>query len=283
MIVSREIQIGNSTYMVSASPVTEINGETLGVVAVLRDITALKRLETTKSMFVSMMAHEVKGPLSAIEGLLNVVCTGIGGADPQRDSRMVQRALLRVKALRTMVAELINLTSIQTGHFALRRVPLNLTEVVREVVQTCKPKADEKSIELTLEERCPDVEMNVLADRNAITSIFTNLVDNAIKYTPDKGRVNVCVDRIGPYALVRVRDNGIGMTAEEKGRIFEEFYRAKNEYTDRVPGTGLGLAIVKNLLDMHQGEVTVQSSPRQGSEFTVRLELAGHELGLVNK
>jgi len=271
VISSKEISLEQGTYMVNASPVLEPGGETLGAVAVLRDITALKKLEAAKSMFVSMVAHEVKSPLAAIEGYLNVILGGAAGKDPERDRRMLKRCLVRSNTLRTMVSELINLTAIETGNFTLKRSQIEIARVVAEAADSCKEKAEEKCIQLSVScaadvDSCP-----VLADRDAMFGVFRNLVDNAIKYTPRHGHVGVHVELNGVYVKVTVSDNGIGMSSVEKDKIFEEFFRAKNEYTAHVPGTGLGLTIVKRLVEMHQGKVSVQSTPGEGSEFVVNL------------
>jgi len=274
VISSKEIMLGRSTYMVNASPVLEPNGETLGAVAVLRDITALKKLETAKSLFVSMLAHEVKSPLAAIEGYLNVILSGAAGDDLKRDRRMLERSLVRAKALRTMISELMDLTAIQTGNFAIRRSALDIVEVTAATVEFCRPKAEEKGIDITL--GCqPGIEGHrVLADKNAITSILRNLIDNAIKYTAPEGHVNVGIEQDEVYVRVTVTDDGIGMTAAEKARVFDEFFRARNEYTAHIPGTGLGLTVVKRLVELHNGKVTVRSMPGQGSTFTVSLPIA---------
>jgi signal transduction histidine kinase len=268
-IVSKEIALAKSVYMVNASPVREPNGEILGAVAVLRDITALKRLELAKSMFISMVAHEIKNPLAAIEGYLNVILTGVAGEDPARDREMMRRALVRAETLRTMIAELMNLTAMETGNFGIKRTPLDLDEVVAEAVTSCQEKAAQKNIELSVNsDRAGE---RVLADRAAMVRVFTNIVDNAIKYTPEKGHVEVLIEHNNLYVKVMVRDNGIGMTQLDSDRAFEEFFRAKNEYTARVPGTGLGLTLVKRLVDMHQGTVTLESSPGKGTTVTVIL------------
>jgi two-component system phosphate regulon sensor histidine kinase PhoR len=268
-IVSKEIGLGKSVYMVNASPVVEPNGETLGAVAVLRDITALKRLELAKSMFVSMVAHEVKNPLAAIEGYLNVILSGVAGEDPVRDRDMMRRALVRAGTLRTMISELMSLTAMETGNFVIRRSPLDVDEVVAEAVTSCQEKAAEKEIEVCV--NSDQAGERVLADRAAMLRVFTNIVDNAIKYTPEKGHVDVRLEHNNAYVRVMVRDDGIGMRQEDVDRVFEEFFRAKNEYTARVPGTGLGLSLVKRLVDMHQGNVTLESSPGKGSTVTVVL------------
>jgi len=269
-IVSREVTLDKSTYMVNASPVFEPSGEMLGAVAVLRDITALKRLEVAKSMFVSLVAHEIKSPIAAIEGYLNVILSGVAGSDPARDHKMMERSLLRARTLRSLVSELLNLTAIETGDFILKRSPIHLGEIVAQAVDLSREKADAKQITLSLHGE-DQYQQPVLADKEAMLSIFTNLIDNAIKYTPDGGHVEVLLEHNGMYVKVAVKDDGIGMTADERERVFDEFYRAKNEYTSQIPGTGLGLSLIKRLVDLHQGRVTVDSVPGKGSTFAVRL------------
>ena len=115
----------------------------------------------------------------------------------------------------------------------------------------------------------------VLADKDAMFIVFRNLIDNAIKYTPQNGHVTVHVEQNGIYVKVKVKDTGIGMTPEEKSRVFEEFFRAKNDFTAHVPGTGLGLSLVKRLVDMHNGTITVESTVGEGTEFTVCVSIEG--------
>ena len=277
MIASKEIALGKCTYMVNTSTVLESRGEVLGAVAVLRDITALKKLEVAKSMFVSMVAHEVKSPLAAIEGYLNVVLGGIGGENPARDRKMLERSLLRAKTLRTMVVELLNLTALEVGKFSIKRVPLDLCDVAAESVELARDKAREKEVELTFAAEGQGAHEHVLADKDAMLSVCNNLIDNAIKYTLARGHVAVRVARNDMYVRVAVQDDGIGMMPDEKERVFDEFYRAKNEQTAQVPGTGLGLTIVKRLVEVHQGRATVDSAPGRGSTFAVSLPIAKEE------
>ena len=274
MILSRELPFSKCTYMVNASPILEANGDISGAVAVLRDITALKKLETAKSMFVSMVAHEVKAPLAAIEGYMNLIVSGAAGVDPQRDQAMLQKALVRAKSLRAMVSELMNLMAIQTGNFTLKRSPLDIAKVVSEAVESYRDRGREKGIELSLVCDRAAAPALVLADRDAMWSVFTNLIDNAIKYTPANGHAGVRIEHNGVYVTVAVWDDGIGMTPEDGDRVFEEFFRAKNEHTADVPGTGLGLTIVKRLVEMHHGRISLKTAPGKGSEFAVSLPIS---------
>jgi signal transduction histidine kinase len=275
MILSRQIHLGAFTYMVNVSPIIEPGGETTGAVAVFSDVTELKKLDTAKSMFVSLVAHEVKSPLAATEGWLNLVLSGMLKADPAEERRMLERALLRVRSLRAMVNELISLTAIQTGNFSLKRAPVELSAVIVEAVEAHREKAEERRILVQIADSREG--MSVLADRDALSMIFSNLVENAIKYSREDGHVVVQTAREGMYATVSVKDDGIGISAEDCTKVFDEFYRARNEQTASIPGTGLGLSLVRRLTELHEGTVSVFSEPGKGSKFTVRLPLMGGE------
>ncbi|UCD56219.1 MAG: response regulator [Candidatus Hydrogenedentota bacterium] len=276
VIISREITLGENVFMVQISPVIEPGRPSSGAVAVFRDITALKKLETTKSMFVSMVAHEVKRPLGIIEGYLDLVVSGMAGEDPKKQMGLLERSLVRARTLRTMVSELMNLTAMETGKLVIKRTPLDIQEIVIKAVESCRDKAKEKGIELSLDFREPSEHEPVLADGEAMLSVFANLIDNAVKYTLDGGHVSVQMEHTGNYVKIIVRDDGIGITPEEKERIFEEFFRAKNKYTAKIPGTGLGLTVAKRFVEMHQGKITVETAPGKGSVFTVYLPKWGH-------
>jgi signal transduction histidine kinase len=270
VIASKELRIDKSVYMANVSPVLEPNGESAGAVAVLRDISALKKLETAKSMFISMVAHEVKSPLAAIEGQLMAVLSGAAKLDHDHETGLLERALLRAKSLRSMVNDLLNLTAMETGNFTIKRLPINILEVAQAAVDANRDKAKDLNIDLKLEAKAP-VQSLVLADRDSIFLILMNLIDNAIKYTRPNGHVVVSICDHAGYVKAAVQDDGIGMTQEQMDCVFDEFYRAKNEYTVHIPGTGLGLTLVKRLTELHQGSIKVQSEPGKGSTFTLTL------------
>ncbi|HEY9594264.1 MAG TPA: ATP-binding protein, partial [Spirochaetia bacterium] len=269
MILSRQIPLGSFTYMVNVSPIIEPNGDTSGAVAAFNDVTALAKLDTAKSSFVSLVAHEVKSPLAATEGWLNLVLSGQLESDPAQERAMLSRALVRVRTLRSLVSELLSLTSIQTGNFSLKRVPVDVVVVIAEVVDASREKAAARGISLTVEPACGD--MRVLADRDALDMIYGNLVENAVKYSKDNGHVRVRTVRDGIYVAVSVIDDGIGIAAEDIPKLFAEFSRIRNEQTAAIPGTGLGLSLVKRLAELHEGTVAVCSTLGAGSEFTVRI------------
>jgi len=273
-ILMREVSLDEHTYMVNVSPVLDSEDRISGAVAVFRDITALKALETAKSLFVSMVAHELKNPLAATEGWLNLLVSDLVKHDPQEERHMIERSLIRIKTLRTLVSELLNLTAIETGNFSLRRAPVDVARITREAVESQRERADERDIVLTLSGRGEGETGMVLADRDALQMIIANLVDNAIKYTPEQGHVSVRVEQNGMYVRVSVQDDGIGLAPEDTGKVFDEFFRVKNEQTASIPGTGLGLSLVRRITEMHEGSVCVESAPGRGSTFTISLPLS---------
>ncbi|MFH1707907.1 MAG: ATP-binding protein [Planctomycetota bacterium] len=273
VILSREVKIGGSVYMVNAGPVREPAEELLGAVVVFRDITALKKLEHAKSLFVSMVAHEVKGPVGVIEGFLDVILEGAAGDDPERIRNMLGRALLRARALREMVGELMNLSAMETGHFALKRSPTVISTVAAEAVEACREKAAAKHITLSFAARGSAGTQKGWADVGALRSVFTNIIDNAVKYTPDGGGVTVTVDHDGVYLHVIVNDTGFGIAPEDLPRIFEEFFRVRDKHTAAIPGTGLGLHLARKLVEMHNGTISVRSTPGAGSVFTIAIPI----------
>jgi len=278
-IASREVNIEKGVYMVNVSPVLEPNGETSGAVAVMRDISALKKLETAKSMFISMVAHEVKSPLAAIEGQLNAVLGGVSKNDPEYERSVLERALLRARTLRNMINDLLNLTALETGHFTIRRSRIPLKHVIEQAVENFREKAGEKDIRLSME-FLDGSDSSVLADADSMGIVISNLIDNAIKYTPAQGNVYVTLAGNPMYLTISVQDDGIGMSPEEKEHIFDEFYRAKNKFSIHVPGTGLGLTLVKRLVELHEGRIVVESAPGKGSIFTVSLPVVGGTNGI---
>ena len=187
---------------------------------------------------------------------------------------MIERSHLRVRTLRILISELLSITAIETGNFELHRTGVDMVEIVREAVEAARERAAGKGIDLTLNELLPEKEKTALADREALLLVFSNLIDNAIKYTAEQGKVTVQVAQTDLYATVSVQDTGIGMTHPELDKVFDEFYRVKNEHTADIAGTGLGLSLVKRLIELHQGQINAESTPGKGSIFKVEVPLS---------
>jgi len=272
-VITREIEVdnGKKILLVSLTGVVDETGENLGMVLVLRDITKLKEVEKIKSQFVRMVAHELRTPLAAIEGYLDVYLTGSAGDDRETVKRMMQRSKERAHALLEMVNDLLELSSIDAGKIAQNKEPLNVCTVIEKSCEIVKSKADEKNI--TFKFDFPEKIPKILADRNDIERVFINLLDNAYKYNNETGTVTVSVRSDYGYIKISVTDTGIGIPAEEKDKIFEEFYRVKNKDTRYITGTGLGLSIVKRIVDSHFGYCEVVSEEGKGASFCVFLPI----------
>jgi signal transduction histidine kinase len=241
----------------------------LGGVAVLQDITQLKELERMKADFVAMVTHELRAPVAAIEQQLTVILKGLAGEINERQARMLGRAKERAKGLLDLVKDLLDLSKIEAGMQVQYMEPVNIGELLTKVVDLMRSQAEQKGLhlEFELESALPSVN----ADAANMEGVFTNLISNAIKYTPEGGRVRVVGKREGDYIRIDVQDTGIGISEKDLPRIFERFYRVKTEKTRQIVGTGLGLSIVKQVVDAHLGTIDVQSVENQGTLFTVKL------------
>jgi len=225
---------------------------------------------------ISVLAHELKAPLAAVEGYLRILKDRAAGDDPAVYERMIQRSLLRTEGMRKLIIDLLDMTRIESGQKPRELAALDVCEVARAAIETMTPEALQRKIAVNLEAAGP---VFLTADRGEIEIILNNLVSNAVKYNRDGGRVDVTVSG-GPEAVtIAVADTGIGMTAEDAGRLFQEFVRIKNEKTRDILGSGLGLSIVKKLAVLYGGDVTLRSEPGVGSTFTVVLKPAAPASG----
>jgi signal transduction histidine kinase len=218
--------------------------------------------------FISVLAHEMKSPISAVEGYLQMIHSRAVGNTLEDYDRIVDRCLIRIDGMRKLIGDLLDLTAIESGQRQRNLVDLNISEIARTAVENARADAGRRGIRIELE--IPD-EIRMQADRTEIEMILNNLVSNAVKYNRDNGRVHVSAAAADGIVRMAVRDTGIGMTPEETKRLFTDFSRIKNEKTRNILGSGLGLSTVKKLATLYGGEITVRSQPDAGSAFTVTL------------
>jgi PAS domain S-box-containing protein len=241
----------------------------LGAVTVFHDITALKKMDQLKSDFVSMVAHEIKSPLNSILMQLKVVLDGLAGDLTDKQTEMLQRSADKITSLAQLASELLDLSKIESGLINQEREIVDLCPLIKEQVRFFRDKADAKSLRLT-QKSVPDG-LTVIANRTNIEEVLSNLISNAIRYTPANGKIEVWADRTEACVNLHVSDTGLGIAKEEIEHIFDRFYRVKNEHTRFINGTGLGLAIVKSIVESHHGTIHVDSQPGCGTHFTVCL------------
>jgi len=245
----------------------------VGVVMVLHDVTELRRLEQVRTEFVANVSHELRTPLTAIQGYLETLLTG--ALEEQENARRFLEIVFRhTERLGRLLNDLTDLSNIELGRVALKLAPTRLDEAVDAVLAIIDPKA--KSGKVALRSQLPRDLPPVLADRDRLVQILINLVDNAVKYTPEGGRVTVRVlEPADGWIEVDVQDTGIGIPPSDLPRITERFYRVDKARSRELGGTGLGLAIVKHLVFAHGGQLRIDSEPGRGTTVRVWLNVGG--------
>lgn len=246
-------------------------GRNVGAIVVVHDITASKRMEQIKSDFVSMVSHEVRSPLSSVLAQLKVVLDGLAGEVTARQREILGRAYEKTEGLICLSSELLDLARIESGMMEQEMDELNVLEILEDQVAFHLAGAHAKGLDLRLESL--PVLPPIVGNRRNLEEVLSNLIGNAVKYTPEGGTILVSAGPEDGYLRLSVRDSGVGIPADELGRIFSPFYRVKNERTRFIIGTGLGLAIVKNIVEAHRGLIRVESEVDRGSVFHVHIPL----------
>ena len=268
--VSQELNVGPSGQIflrAHTAPVRNDLGQIMGTVTVLQDISTLKELDKMKSEFIAMVAHELRAPIATVEQQLTAILNKTVGDLTESQEQLLSRAKERARGVLTLIKDLLDLSRIEAGKMVQYKEPLALQEVVQKVIDFMKIEAERKRIDLRF---TPAAGTSlVCADRNNMEEVFTNLISNAIKYTPEQGRVSVTLGEEGGFVKATVSDTGIGIQKEDLLQIFDKFFRVKSPETRQIIGTGLGLYIVKSIVDAHLGAIAVESEVGRGTTFTV--------------
>lgn len=271
-----EFSIGQDKFLFARGrPVLGDNDQCLGAVVTIVDITAMKVLDRLKREFVAKVSHELRSPLSTIHEQLAVVLSDLVGQVSPADEHLLSRAKEKTQGLIALIGDLLDLSRIESGAFSETPKFVHMDELLENIIGFLGTRAAAKHQSITFH-RPPGVLPPIKADPLALESIFGNLITNAINYTPNEGRIEIDLQVNETCLQVRVRDNGYGIEVRHQEKIFERFYRVKNEHTRYVTGTGLGLPIAKGLVEALDGRIGVQSRPDEGSTFTVDLPLAPH-------
>jgi signal transduction histidine kinase len=220
--------------------------------------------------FLSVLSHELKAPLNAIEGYLKMIRERQNGTKLEDYDVMIDRSLDRIKGMRSLILDLLDLTRVESGKAKRNIVDVDLSLVARTAMDTMRPYAIQRDVKLNLHHNGTVI---IPADAEEIEIIFNNLISNAIKYNKDGGSVDFTIEKHEGCMSINVVDTGIGMSPVEIEKIFDDFVRIKNDKTKNITGSGLGLSIVKKLIDNYSGKIEVSSVPDQGSKFNVRLPI----------
>jgi signal transduction histidine kinase len=217
--------------------------------------------------FLSVLSHELKSPINAVEGYLKIMKDKQVGDNIGDYMTMIDRSLERIKGMRSLILDLLDLTRIESGKKTRDIRTTDIYEIAKTVIDSIEPIAIQRNIKIYLEGQ---ENTFMMADKNEIEIIMNNLVSNAVKYNRDEGKVFVTLEKKENGILFTVEDTGIGMSEDETKLLFQDFIRIKNSKTKYVTGSGLGLSIAKKMAGLYNGDISVESKPDEGTRFTVQ-------------
>jgi signal transduction histidine kinase len=227
-------------------------------------------LDLMKDEFVSLVSHELRTPLTSIRGYLELLLEDGGNLSPEQE-RFLGVVDRNSERLLHLVGDLLFLAQVDAGKLTIEREDVDFEQVVQDSVETLRPIAEARQIELvTSITPVP----RLVGDRARLAQVLDNLLSNALKFTPEGGRVSVALRADGDRAIVEVEDNGVGIPRAEQNRLFERFFRSSRAMENAIPGTGLGLAITKAIAERHEGRISVESEEDVGTSVRLELPLA---------
>ncbi len=234
----------------------------------LHDVSQQKAVERERSQFLYHVTHELRTPLTNIRAYAETLSEGV-----LKDEAMLRECynviVGETQRLSRLVEDILSLSQLEAGAARLTMDDVNTARLVRQVVEDMQAQADDKGVELILS--LPAKMPTIRGDKDRLAVVLTNLIGNAVKYTPSRGRVEVRCEDDGQRFRVEVRDTGIGIAPEDQPRVFEKFYRSADERVAQQPGTGLGLALAMEIVRAHGGTIELRSTPGEGSVFTAIL------------
>lgn len=231
-----------------------------------------KEINQTMTDFLSVATHELKAPTSIIKGYISNVTDGTFGEVSDEIKTQLFVALTQTDRLNNLVQDLLNVSRVEQGRIEYNLKTVDMDIIINGIVGTYKQRAQDKGLEL-IYNNAEQANTSVIADEGRAQEIFTNLIDNSIKYTP-QGSVTINFQKDKKYLITKIRDTGLGISAEDRKRLFQRFFRVRNDQTKDISGTGLGLWIIKQYIEAMGGRIEVDSLVGSGTEFTVYLPLA---------
>ena len=256
----------------TAPVIGEDGQEVIGRIIALRDITRERELDKMKTDFISVVSHELRTPLTSIKGYTDLLLSGMAGETSALQAEFLGIIDLSTTRLSNLINDILDISRIESGTLQIKHEPIDYRRIVADTLRLMKAAADAKviSMDAALPESIPPVR----GDADKVTQVLTNLVSNAIKYTPEGGWVKVSLEVTGETSVTTcVADSGIGVAPEDQAKLFQRFFRADNTSTREAGGTGLGLVIAKTLIELMGGAIWLESEPGRGSRFSFTLPL----------
>jgi PAS domain S-box-containing protein len=241
------------------------------ILLAIEDITDRKEIERRKDDFLSIASHELKTPLTTIKGYMQVLQRNVPDGASEKFNNTLGKVTQYIDRLNNLIAELLDVSRIQTGNIELHEGPFDFDKTVSEVIEGIQSSAHNHKIILS-----GTTQTTVIADESHIIQVLNNLLSNAIKYGPESETIEVNVSKVSEYIKVSVKDRGVGMTSEDKKRVFERFYRG-NDIQKRFPGMGIGLYVCDQIIKNHKGSLWVESEQGKCSVFSFTLPIDGKE------
>ena len=267
---------GTRILSTSFAPVHAKTGEVIGMVGVFRDVTGEAEVDRLKSDFVSIVSHELRTPLTSIKGYLDLVLMGAAGPINKQQASFLEIAKANADRLNALVSDLLDISRIESGKAVLDLKVTSLSEIIHQVAQGLEHEFEARG--LTLHVDVPPNLPEILADPVRVTQILNNLLSNAYKYT-QKGGATIRARLTSSAIQVEIADTGIGISKEDREKVFGRFFRAEDSLVRQQPGTGLGLNITKSLVEMHGGRIWLESEPEKGTTFSFTLPLPAGLVG----
>ncbi|MGQ9475024.1 MAG: GAF domain-containing protein [Actinomycetota bacterium] len=250
------------------------SGERLGIIAIIRDVTTLRELEQAKNDFVSTVSHELRTPLTSIKAYTATLRRRDVNFDEETRQQFLKVIEEETDRLTRLISDLLDMSRIESGRLELKKREFDMVKLAEIVVEKLRSQSVKHT--LVLSAQCPSA--IVYADPDKIEQVLVNLLDNAIKYSPQGGEVRLEIHTQRHLVRCSVTDFGVGIPAEHLPHVFEKFHRVDNRSTREVYGTGLGLYVSKNIVEAHGGNIWVRSEPGLGSTFYFTLPLLEHEV-----
>ncbi|WP_337042087.1 sensor histidine kinase [Emticicia sp. 17c] len=273
----RDFDISRKSLIRSVNPIKRLNSEiSTYVTRKQQEIDELKKMEQFRREFLADVSHELKTPIFAAQGFIHTLLDG-AKEDPKVLDRFLNKAAKSLDGLDALVRDLVTLSQVEKGDLKMHFENIDIKHITEDIFEQLESKAQSRGVTLKIKPK--DMQSAwVLADKQRISQVITNLVDNAIKYGKENGKIIVEIEEEKKYYQISVEDDGPGIAPEHLARIFERFYRIDKSRSRETGGTGLGLAIVKHILNAHHSKISVTSKIDKGTRFTFKLPFASQEL-----
>ncbi|MCX7956456.1 MAG: ATP-binding protein [Endomicrobia bacterium] len=266
-----DLSTENSTkyFQVTSLPVSTPKNEKIGIVSVLHDITLEKELDKLKDDFLHSITHDLRNPMTSIRGFIKFLYDGIAGQISEQQKKILETMDRASFKLLNMINDILDIAKLEAGRMELNVEKTNLPKIISSVIELLQPQYERKNITLNFENKTNDLE--IYCDVKLMERVYINLIGNAIKFTPEGGKIVVGLDKFDNYIESYVEDNGEGIPKEYLEKIFDKFGQVKNKTKG---GTGLGLTICKCIVELHKGKIWVESELGKGAKFIFRIPIS---------